>query len=285
MPLDYDLLKNWPFPDRVHTYTAKDTILYALGLGIGQDPVDGRQLRFVYERDLAALPTMATVLGYPGFWLIDPLTGLDWRAALHTEQEIVLDAPIPVSGTVIGRSHVESIYDKGPKGAVINTRRDILDAKTGHRIATTLIGEYCRGAGGYGGDPGPKRVADPVPECAPDLEADHATLPQSALIYRLSADDNPLHADPDTARAMGFDRPILHGMCTYGIAGYLLVRDLLGGDPARMKRLFARFTAPVIPGETLRLEAWREGSRRARFRVSVPARGTVVIDEGTVEHE
>ena len=284
MAIDYQRLKNWPFQDVEHKYTAKDTMLYALGLGLGADPSDGDQLRFVYEDGLRALPTMAVVLAYSGFWAKNPETGIDWKRVLHGEQGLVIHKPLPPAGTVIGRQAIDEIVDKGAgKGALLYSRRDIRDKETGELIASLASTSFLRGDGGFGGPSGPTRPAHALPERAPDQVCDIATLPQAALIYRLSGDFNPLHADPEVAKAAGFPRPILHGLCTFGVAGHALLRTLCGYDPARLKRMQVRFSAPVFPGETVRTEIWREGEGRFGFRCRVIERDIVAINNGLAE--
>lgn len=283
MPIDYQKLKNWPFPDLEHRYEAKDTILYALGVGCGADPMDRTELPFVYEDGLKALPTMAVVLGYPGFWLKDPATGVDWRKILHGEQGLVIHKPLPASGTVIGRTRVTEIVDKGPgKGALLYSDRDVLDKATGDLLATLTSTTFIRGEGGFGGPSGPSPAPHALPERAPDIAVDLKTLPQAALIYRLSGDDNPLHADPDVAAAAGFERPILHGLCSYAVAGRAVLKACCGNDPTRLKRFDLRFSAPVMPGETIRTEIWRDGST-VSFRARVVERDVVVLNNGRAE--
>ncbi len=283
MPIDYEKLKNWHFPDLEHRYEAKDTILYALGVGCGADPMDRTELPFVYEDGLKALPTMAVVLGYPGFWLKDPDTGVDWRKILHGEQGLVIHKPLPASGTVIGRTRVTEIVDKGPgKGALLYSDREVFDKATGDLLATLTSTTFIRGEGGFGGPSGPAPEPHALPERAPDLAVDLKTLPQAALIYRLSGDYNPLHADPDVATAAGFERPILHGLCTYAVAGRAVLKACCGNDPSRLRRFDLRFSAPVLPGETVRTEIWRDGSR-VSFRARVVERDIVVLNNGLAE--
>jgi hypothetical protein len=225
MPIDYAALKSWPFPDVEHRYTARDTMLYALGLGCGSDPTDPDELQFVFEENLRALPTMAAVLGGSGFWLRNAKTGVDWRKMLHGEQGLTLHRSLPVAGTVIGRMRIKEIVDKGrERGALMFTERSILDKETGAEIATLTSTTVMRGDGGFGGPNGPTPTPHRLPERAPDAALDIATLPQAALIYRLSGDMNPLHADPKIAAAAGFTRPILHGLCSFGIAGRAVLK-------------------------------------------------------------
>lgn len=280
MPIDYDKLMNWPFPDLEHRYSERDTMLYALGVGCGHDPMDRADLRFVYEESLLALPTMAVVLGYPGFWLKDPATGVDWRKVLHGEQGLVLHRPLPAAATVVGRSRVTGIVDKGEgKGALMYSERDVVDHATGELLCTVTSTTFLRGEGGFGGPSGPSPAPHPVPERAPDQAVDLPTLPQAALIYRLSGDTNPLHADPEIAAQAGFPRPILHGLGTYGVAGRAILRACCNNDPARLKTLNVRFSAPVFPGETIRTEIWQDGTT-VSFRCRVVERDAMVLNNG-----
>ena len=282
MAIDYQKLKNWNFPDLEHSYSKRDTMLYALGLGCGADPMDMDDLRYVYEEDLLALPSMAVVLGYPGFWLKDPETGADWRKVLHGEQGLRVFAPLPVEGTVIGRSRVTEIIDKGDKGALLYSTRDIFDKASGKLLASVAGTTVLRGDGNFGGPTGPVPAIHALPERAPDASLDIATIPQAALIYRLSGDYNPLHADPRIAKGAGFPKPILHGLCTYGVAARAVMKLACDNDPARLKRFDLRFSSPVYPGETIRTEIWRDGSQ-VSFRARVVERDVVVLNNGLAE--
>ena len=289
--IDYSKLKARTFPEVEQTYTARDTMLYALGLGYGHDPMDENQLQFVYEKNLKTLPTMAVVLGYPGFWMKDPDSGIDWVRLVHGEQSLTVHKPLPVAGTVVGTSRIVSVTDKGQgKGALVFQERTLRDKATGEVHATIDHLTFCRADGGFsekpgngpkGGDmPPPQKPA--VPETAPHAVCDLPTLPQAALIYRLCADANPLHAEPAVAKAAGFPQPILHGLATYGVAGHAILRTYCGYDPARLKSLALRFSAPVFPGETIRTEMWKEGNR-VQFRAKSVQRDIVVLSHGTAE--
>jgi acyl dehydratase len=280
MPIDYDKIKNWQFPEIEQTYTAKDSILYALGVGYGHDPMDEAQLRFVYEKNLRAAPTMPVVMAHPGFWMRNPATGIDWVKIVHGEQALRIHRSIPVSATVIGRMRVKAIVDKGKdKGALVFQERSIIDKASGAVLATLEHVTFCRGDGGIGkSDPAPPAPAA-VPEGAPDAFCDLPTLPQAALIYRLCADPNPLHAEPAVAWADGFSRPILHGLCTFGVAGHAILRTCCKYEPERLSGLSVRFSAPVYPGETIRTEMWRRGDTIV-FRSRALERDVVVLNNG-----
>jgi acyl dehydratase len=280
MALDPHKLLNWKFDDIEHAYTEKDTMLYALGVGCGSDPDEAGDLKFVYERGLAALPTMAVVLAYPGNWLESPQSTADYSKVLHGEQSLVLHRALAPSGSVIGRTRNTGLLDKGSgKGAVLFTEREIFDKVSGERIATMTATSMLRGDGGFGGKAGPQPAPHALPDTAPMRHVDISIAPNAALIYRLSGDRNPLHADPRAAAAGGFAKPILHGLCTYGVAGRAIVRACCDNDPTRLRTLQVRFSAPVYPGETVRTEMWPEGER-VSFRARVLERDVVVLNNG-----
>ena len=285
MGLDYDRLMNYDIPEVEQTYTARDTMLYALGVGLSMDPLDRDHLRFTYEKELRALPTMCCVLGSPGSWVSKPDTGIDYVKVLHGEMGFELHQPIPKAASVRGKTRVVDIFDKGASvGALIVQERSIVDAASGEKIATTRSTTFARGNGGFGGDRGPSSPKHIPADRQPDEVCDLPTLPQAALIYRLSGDYNPLHSDPDIAAKAGFKAPILHGLCTYGVVGHALLRTLCGYDPGRFKSMAARFSSPVYPGETIRTEIWHEGPGRAGFRSRVVERDIVVLNNGLVEY-
>jgi acyl dehydratase len=289
MAIDVNKLKAWPFKDIEQRYSERDTILYALGVGIGHDPMDTDALRYVYEDGLQALPTLAVVLGYPGFWAKDPATGIDWVKVLHGEQSLELHAPLPAAGTVIGKSRVTAIVDKGvAKGALMYSERDIVEAASGTLLAVSRSVSFLRGDGGFAAA-GQKSDDAPPPRAAtPDTPPDHVcelqTRPESALIYRLSGDYNPVHADPAVARSAGFERPILHGLCSFGVTGHALLKTLCGWDASRLKEIGCRFSSPVYPGETLRVEMWQHGEA-VQFRSWAVQRNLVVLSHGSARVE
>jgi acyl dehydratase len=269
------LLAREPIVTR-QTLSPRDVMLYALGVG-------AQELAFVYEDGLKVLPTMATVLAYPGFVWKDFDLGADWRKVLHGETSVEIHAPLPVEGELVGRTTFGPIFDKGAgKGTVCYVTREIRDA-AGTLVATVRNSSFLRGDGGRGGSSEPQRKPHPLPDRAPDESVTLETTANQAMIYRLSGDYNPLHIDPEVAKAGGFDRPILHGLATYGVAGRAVLAALCGNDPARLKRLDARFASPVFPGETIRTDIWREGDGRASYRSSVVERDLVVLNNGYVE--
>jgi acyl dehydratase len=283
MPIVYDKLLALKIPEVTQAYTEKDAILYALGIGLGRDPMDTDELPFVYEENLELLPTFAAVLGWPGFWLRDLDTGVDWVKVVAGEQGLVLHRPLARRGTVVGRTRVVEIIDKGAgKSAHVYSARDLIEAASGERIATVTQTTVCRGDGGFGGPPRAAPAAHPIPGRAPDLVCDRPTRPEAALIYRLSGDPNPLHADPAVARAAGFPRPILHGLASFGIACHGILKCLCEHDPARLRAISGRYSAPVFPGETIRTEMWRDGTM-VSFRARVLERDVIALDNGRCE--
>lgn len=267
-------------PEVEQAYDARDVILYALGVGVGADPLSPAHLRYVYEEDLKALPSFAVVLGHPGFWPRDLPTGLDWRRIVHGEQTLSVHRPLPVTGAVRSRSRILGVSDKGDgKGAVIAYARDLfIDGLLTATIGQTL---FCRGDGGMGSaGEAPPALAE-TPARAPDAEDRLATVRQAALIYRLSGDLNPLHADPEVAASAGFSQPILHGLATYGAATFSLL-NALGEDPDRLRRIDCRFRNPVLPGDTLATQIWTAGSQ-VHFSVRAIERAVEVISHGYAE--
>jgi|SRR5688572_2424924 acyl dehydratase len=282
MAINYEKLINWDIPEARQRLTRRDTILYALGVGLGADPCDEQQLRYVYEEKLQALPTMAIILGYPGPWHAQGDTGITRSHVVHGEQGFRIVKPLPVEGEVTGKTRVTGVVDKGKdKGALVMTESTVKDA-SGGTICTLTSTTFCRADGGFGGPDGPVNTPHPVPDAAPQHVCDLPVLPQAALIYRLSGDYNPLHADPAYAKKAGFKMPILHGRCTFSIAGHAILKTLCGYDPARFVAMEGRFSSPVYPGETIRTEMWRDGNV-VSFRATVPARGVTVLNNGRAE--
>ena len=283
MTIVYDKLMAVEIPPVEQAYDSKDCILYALGVGLGHDPMNADELAFVYEKNLKVLPTMATVLGYAGFWLRDLDTGIDWVRIVNGEQGVTLRRPLAGHGTVIGRSRIVEVIDKGPgKGALVLTERSVTDKASGELIATITQTIFCRADGGFGGPPRSAPAPHPIPQRAPDVVCDLGTRPEAALIYRLSGDLNPLHAEPAVAKAAGYPRPILHGLGTFGVAGHAVLKALCGYDPTRLTAFAGRFSAPVFPSETIRTEMWRDGAV-VSFRARVVERDVIAINNGRAE--
>ncbi len=282
--LDYNLLKNWPFEEVIQTYTERDTILYALGVGVGSDPMDEKQLDFVFEErsKFSALPWMSVILSRPGHWFRDPNTGVDWKKILHGEQNIEMHAPLPVAGTVRATSRVDGIVDKGvDKGALFYVTRDIYNADNDELLATVTTTSFARGNGGFDGPATPAKPVHKLPDREPDTVCDLSTTKNLALLYRLSGDTNPIHACPETARTAGFNVPILHGLCTLGIAAHAVLRTCCEYKTEQMRSLDLRFSAPVYPGETIRTEIWQD-NQTVSFRARSVERDIVVLNNGKV---
>ena len=295
MAVSYQHLKQRPFAPVRQRYTERDTMLYALSLGLGNDPLDPAALPFVFEGaagGLRTLPSQAVVLGYPGFWAREADTGIDWVKLLHGEQRMRLHRPLPASADIVGHNRITHLTDKGAgKGAIMVTERR-LETAEGELLATVQQVSFLRGDGGYseldGGQPSdaPLPALRPTPEDqAPHFTDTQAIRPEAALLYRLMGDFNPLHADPAVAKAAGFERPILHGLASYGLVTHALVRQCAEHDPARLRALDIRFTAPVFPGETLVTEIWRttENPNHYQLRARVLERDKVVLSHGWAE--
>lgn len=264
-----------------HSYTERDVVLYGLGLGLALEEGDAGALRYLYERDLQVLPSFLTVLAAPGFWWEASGLAIDWRRIVHGGQAFETLAPLPTAGVVIGRTVVRSVTDKGPGvGAIVVIERTIEDAQTGALIGRLSSSSFLRGDGGMG-SAGPQPAAEPAhaPEGPAPIVVDSPTSLQGALIYRLSGDFNPLHADPAAAAASGFPRPILHGLATFGIATRAVVKALCGDQAAGLKSLSGRFSAPVYPGETIRTEIWPSDDGGV-FRARVVERDLEVLKAG-----
>jgi acyl dehydratase len=278
MPANYERIKNRRFDDVVSEYSIRDTFFYALSLNIATDPMDVEQLRYVYEDKPQALPSMATILGYPPNWMRESALGFDWPKMVHGSQSIEMLAALPIHGIVTGKNRVVELFDMGAgKGALLVLERVLLmDNVPICRMESTV---FARGDGGCGGPPRIKTEPDPLPQRDPDAVRVIRTLPQAALMYRLNADMNPLHADPAIARAAGFQKPILHGLCTYGMACHAIVEAMCNNDAAQLKTMYARFSAFVLPGETLRMEIWNEPAR-IRFRCVTQERQQVALSDG-----
>ncbi len=258
-------------------------MLYALGLGLGQDPMNEDELAFVYEKHLKVLPTMALVLGYTPYWLRNPDSGVTWNKVVHGEQGFVLHKVVAPEGFVVGKTRVVEVIDKGAgKGALVFSERKVMDKESGEAVATLTQTTFCRADGGFGGPPRQAPAPHPLPERAPDFTCDLPTRPEMALIYRLSGDINPLHAEPEFAKAAGFPRPILHGLATFGVAGHAILKAVCGYDPAKITAMKGRFSAPVYPGETIRTEMWRDGGV-VSFRARVIERDVIAINNGRAE--
>jgi acyl dehydratase len=258
VPIDPAVAIGAELPEQPFAWTEDDVLLYHLALGAGADPTDSRELRLATENGLLVLPTFALVA--PAFNMFEPpavrLPGidLDLASVLFGGQDLVVHRPLPTEGRAMLSARIADVHDKGSAAVVVHECEGV--GEDGEPLFTTRSSLFARGAGGFGGERGSSpRVA--VPETAPALDVTAPTLPQQALLYRLCGDRNPLHSDPEFAAAAGFARPILHGLCSYGMVCKSLVDHLLDGDPTQVASFSARFAGVVYPGETLRTRAWR----------------------------
>jgi acyl dehydratase len=250
MAIKMDLVGKKSVPLK-HKYTWRDTVLYALGVGAKADELD-----FLFEMSgPKVLPTFAVVPSFSALISVSGELGANPMMILHGEQKVILHKPIPAQGELSTTAEVKGIYDKG-KGALVLVEAKTVDEK-GEAVFDNVFSTFVRGEGGFGGDRGPEALkADPPEGAAPDFTLVEKTAPEQALLYRLSGDLNPLHASPQFARMAGFDRPILHGLCTYGHAGRAVLKNACGGEPKRFKSFAARFSGVVFPGDTLTTEGW-----------------------------
>jgi acyl dehydratase len=286
VPINIDVAGTTTPPTEAR-WTSKDALLYALGVGAGAvDPA--LELEFTTENssghEQRVLPTFAVVVGQGraggGSRGLSPLAALgpfDPAMLVHGEQAIEVDGPIPTDGVVRTTSRIDAIYDKG-SGALVVMESSAVDAETGQPRFRARTGLFIRGEGAFGGERGPSGSRNQPPDRDPDHVLAYTTRPDQALLYRLSGDRNPLHSDPAFAGRAGFDRPILHGLCTYGFSGRALLHELCGSDPARFRAMEARFSGPVYPGETLTVSMWVDGTE-AIFRTETRP-GNIVLDGG-----
>jgi acyl dehydratase len=276
MPIAYPEILEQKSEGQVFSWDAKDAIIYALGVGMGADPMDEQELAFVYEKELKAVPTLAGVVAW-GAGV--GASGVNYLLVVDGERKIEFHKPMTVQGKVTAASRILGAWDKGPgKGAVIVSETVLAD-EAGAKMLTITGSLFARGDGGFGGPSEGQPEPHAVPSRAPDMSVDIPTRPDQALIYRLSGDRNPLHCDPAIAKAAGFPRPILHGMCTYGITCRAVLQTYAGYEPARFKSHQARFSAPVFPGETITVDLWRD-DEVVSFEARVKDRGVTVIKNG-----
>jgi acyl dehydratase len=281
--MNLERLLAYAIPAVTSTATPRDAMLYALGVGVGDRPDDPRDLQFVFETGLKMLPSQVNVLCHPGAWVRDPVLELDWVRLLHGEQGFEMLKPLRPGQTYLGETRVTGVLDKGAgKGAMLFARKELHEVHDGQRgaLVGTVDSTYVlRGDGGCGSTVTEAPVPHALPERAPDASVALPTLSRAALIYRLSGDYNPIHADPDVARKAGFERPILHGLCSLGVATRAVMRAYCDDEPERLRSLKLRFSAPVYPGETLVTELWRDASV-VSFRTRVAERDVVVLNNG-----
>ncbi len=284
--LDPAAIAAYAIPPYAGAFAVKDAILYALGLGLGHDPVDRAVLPFVYEEwGPKVLPSFASVIGDPNDFLHDPAFGVTGFPNVHGDQTITVHAPIPAAGHVASQTRIEGLYDRGAGShGILVLVEDLKDAVTGTLLATMRQTDVLIGAGGFGGPPPPPAERPAMPDRAPDAVRLQPVAPQAALLYRLSGDHYRLHVEPDYAREAGFEGPILHGLATYGVACHAVVAAMCDDDPLRIRRFHGRFTAPVYPGETLETQMWRE-ENSIFYRTRVVERDVVAIDNGRADLE
>ena len=273
-----DSLLGLDIPEKAYRYDQRDCMLYAAGIGMGADPMDRRQLDFVYEKNLKVMPSMATVIAWDDSLLFD--SGINLFMSVHGEQRLTVHRPLPPTAEILSRPRITAAYDKGEdRGALLVIENTLRESGSDAPLCTMESVVFARGDGGFGGPSGgPEKLPNP-PERTPDAVASYATLPQAALLYRLSGDPNPLHCDPDFAAKAGFDRPILHGLCTWGNACHAIVAECCDYRPERLTGFAARFTAPVFPGETIETSIWRTDTG-AQFRSRIVERDVVVLNQG-----
>jgi acyl dehydratase len=269
MPVDLRLVGNRLAPTEFK-YSERDVILYALGVGCGSS-----ELPFVYEKGLQVLPTFAMIPSYPGLLAISDVMDVNPMMILHAEHRIELCAPIPRSGTLITTPTITGIYDKGKSALVVIETETVLE--NGACLSRNVAGLFIRGEGGFGGDRGPSGPRNIRPERAPDKTVEATTLPQQALLYRLSGDWNPFHVEPSLAKMGGFDTPILQGLCTFGFVGRAVLATWAGNDPTRFRSFEGRFSGVVYPGETIVTEMWDEGEGRILVQAKTKERGDLAI--------
>lgn len=276
--LDYDKIMQLKLEGEPFRYTERDTMLYALGVGFMRDPLNTKELPFVYENALRAVPSMATVLAFAQSAIAR--TGANFLMLVHGEQRLTLHKPLPTAAEVIAEDRIVGAFDKGKdKGALIVSEKIIRDKPTGENLCTLSATVFCRGDGGFGGPKEGAPEPHPIPDRAPDMVHGADTRRDQAFLYALSGDRNPLHRDPNVARMAGFPRPILHGLCTYGTACRSVLSTVCDYDPARIIGFDARFSAPVFPGETIVTDMWVDGAVLS-FRSRVKERDVVCLNNG-----
>lgn len=276
MAIDPDRLKALALPETEQHYNARDAMFHALGVGYRPDVE--RELDFVYERTLRVAPSLALTLCVRSLATLD--LGIDFRKVVHASHALHLHAPLPGETTVVCQTRIAEVWDLGAdKGAVLEIDRELRDKASGARLATSRMSALCRGDGGFGGEAPPSR-----PVSTPAGPADHVftwkTLPEQAALYRLQGDMNPLHIDPERARAVGFERPILHGLATFAGCVRAVLATALGHEAARLQAVQGRFSAPFFPGETLQVALWDTGGGTLAFEARALERDTLVIKDG-----
>ena len=278
MPIAYPDILDLKSDAEPVAWKDRDAMLYALGVGLGSDPLNQKELPFVYENGLKAVPSFATVLAMTAdYSRLIARSGINFARVVHGEQAVELHRALAPEGEASASSRIIAVYDKGEKGAILMVETVLAD--TAGPIATLKSSIFARADGGFGGSADGETPPHKIPERRPDLSLDIPTRPDQALLYRLSGDRNPLHADPSFAKMVGFPRPILHGLCTFGITCRAVMQAFTDFDPAPVKAHQARFSAPVFPGETVTVDLWRDGEE-VSFEARVKDREAVVIKNG-----
>jgi acyl dehydratase len=276
--IPYEKLLGVKTPEREYSWSEREVMLYAMGIGLGDDPLDPNELEFVYEKQLQVVPTFATVAAW-GSELSVAEMQVNHLMAVHGEQGLEVHRPLPVSARVLASTRVVDAVDKGDKGAIIISETLLRDAATGERLVTLVASMFARADGHFGGPTSGGLSVHPIPNREPDKIVEIATRPNQALLYRLSGDRNPLHADLAVAKAAGFDRPILHGLCTYGLTCRAVLQTRANYRAAHIKSHHARFSSPMFPGETLVVRLWQDGEV-VSFEALAKERGVAVIKNG-----
>lgn len=278
MPLNADAILSYSFTDHEQVLTDTDCMLFALSVGLGRDPMEAADLPFVFEDGLRTFPTLPIILGHPGPWMADPVLGITRQMIVHGTQRLEVVKPLVPGTTIVGSNRILELVDKGAdSGAIIVMERTLSEGASGEMLARIESGIFCRADGGFGGKRQLTHEFRAVPERVADARIDMPTEPNQALWYRLNGDRNPLHASPAFAKAAGFPRPILHGLCSYSVAAHGLTK--MAGADKSLRSIEARFSKPVFPGETIQVEGWQEADGVA-FRARVAARDVVVLDRG-----
>jgi acyl dehydratase len=275
-----EILRSTEYPQTTQTVSPRDAMLYALGIGFGDAPLDPHQLKFVYEKNLQVFPSMAITLCYPmSLTTRTDRPQIDVRKTLHVFQGFELFNPIPLDRKLIGQTRITNVFDKGADRGILWTYENRIHDESGTPICTLNGASMCLSGGGVGGPSGPSKPQRPFPDRPADFVHDIKTLPQAALIYRLSGDYNPFHVDPNLAKEGGFEKPILHGRCTFGIAARAIDNEIGKSNGTTIRAMEARFTSPVFPGETIQTEMW-VGDSDILFRCRTLERKVLVLDQG-----
>ncbi len=281
MPIDYDKVMALKNVGQTYSWTDREVMLYAYGIGMGADPMDQKELSFVNEgyftpRELKVVPTYASVAAWGAS---AGETGVNRLMVVDGERDITFHKPLPVAANITADSSILGVFDKGKdKGAVL-LRKTVLRNESGEDLATLIASQFARGDGGFGGPSEGQPEPHPIPKRAPDMVVDIPTRPDQALVYRLCGDRNPLHSDPEFAKKAGFDRPILHGMCTYGLSCRAVLQTYADYDPLAFRQHATRFSAPVFPGETVSFDLWKDGNV-VSIEGRVKSRNVTVIRNG-----